>query len=401
MPAGREIPQQLSRMRILSVIVVLAFAALTALQLIIAGQSLQAADKDTAQLVRVQDIKVHMLRADALATNAFLIGGLEAPEQRERYDASLAAVSRGIAEAAQAQPLDRAVLVELNEVVLHYAEGMAQARATNRQGLPVGAGYLRASSNELRDRGVVLIDALVDANTERASRSLGAHIPVLVALPAFAALIVLGLMNQWIARRFHRRVNTGLAGAAAAILVLGIAAFALSMTQAGANAQLRSGDYATAVNGSEARSAANAAKTNESLRLVARGSGQSFEDAWEEFSGEVGAALQEPELAGAPTQDWEDYVAGHREVVRLDSGGEWDAAVALATNRDDNSPSSRFAAFDAGMEDLITSAADNASTVLRSTRPAFLITTIATILGGLAAAGLAWRGVTARLKEYA
>lgn len=400
-PVGRDIPRQLSRIRLVSVIVVLAFATLTAVQLILAAQSLQAAAKDTAQLVRVQNIKVHMLRADALATNAFLVGGLEAPAQREQYDASVAAVTRGIAEAAQAQPLDRDVLIELNQVVVDYAQGMAQARATNRQGLPVGAGYLRASSTELRDRGVVLVEALVAANTDRASRSLGANIPILIALPGIAALVALFLLNQWIARRFRRRINTGLAGAAAAVLVLGAAAIAVSVTQAGANTQLRAGDYATAVNGAEARSDANAAKTNESLRLVARGSGQSFEQAWEQFSGQVTTALQEPELAGAPRESWERYLEGHRTVVGLDQGGDWDAAVQLATNRDDGAPTAHFAAFDSGMESMITSAADKASATLRAGTPAFYVVAVLTVLGGFAAAGLAWRGVTARLKEYA
>ena len=398
---GREIPRQLGRMRILSAVVVLAFAALTVLQLILAGQSLQTAAQDTAQLVRVQNIKANMLRADALATNAFLIGGLEAPEQRERYDESLALVSRGIAEAAQAQPLDRDVLVELNEVVLRYSEGMAQARATNRQGLPVGAGYLRDSSSLLRDRGVVLVDALVEANTERAGQSLNAHVPILLALPAIAALVVLGLMHQWLARRFRRRINTGLAGAAAAVLVLGIAAFAVSAAQAGANAHLREHDYATAVTGSEARSDANAAKTNESLRLVARGSGQAYEEAWVAFSGDVTDALDRPELSDAPRADWEEYVTAHDEVVRLDSGGDWDAAVTRATQREDGSASMHFSSFDAGMERLITESAATTSSTLRGGSPAFIVTTIATVIGGLAAAALAWRGVTARLKEYA
>ncbi|MDO5498080.1 MAG: hypothetical protein Q4F67_00175 [Propionibacteriaceae bacterium] len=398
---GRGIPEQLSRIRLASVVVMLAFAALTALQLILAGQALQAAAKDTAQLVRVQNIKVHLLRADALASSAFLVGGLESPEQRARYDESLGEVSRGITEAAEAQPLDREVLTALNEVVVDYAEGMANARATNRQGLPVGAGYLRASSDDIRDRGVVLVDALVQANTERAANSLGAHIPILMALPALAALIALGLMNQWIARRFRRRVNTGLAGAALAVLVAGIAAFALSATQAAANAGLRDNDYATAVNGAETRSAANAAKTNESLRLIARGSGQVHEDAWTEFSGQVDGALGHSELSGAPTQAWADYVEGHHEIVRLDNGGDWDGAVRLATDRTPGSPTGQFAEFDAGMQELINDAADVTSTTLLSGRPGFVVVTVLTVLGGLAGAGLAWRGVSARLKEYA
>lgn len=399
--AGREIPRQLGRVRLVAVIIVLAFAALTALQLIVANQALHAAAKDTQQLVRVQNIKVHMLRADALATNAFLVGGLEAPEVREKYTESLTAASRTIAEAAEAQPLDGAVLAELNQVLIEYSEGMAQARATNRQGLPVGAGYLRASSAELRDRGVTLVDALVDANTDRAATSLGAQLPWLVAAPAVAALIGLGLINQWIARRFRRRINTGLAAAAAAVLVLGIAATTISATQAASNAQLRTGAYATAVNGAEARSAANTAKTNESLRLISRGSGQAYEEAWESASANVTSALDESELWAAPTSAWEDYVAGHEEMVRLDNGGDWDGAVALATSRDEGAPTMKFSEFDEGMQTLVDGAADTTSRTLLSGSIGFVILTVLTILGGLGAAALGWRGVSARLKEYA
>lgn len=397
----REIPLKLSRIRLISVVVVLAFAVLTALQLLLAGQALQSAAKDTAQLVRVQNIKVHMLRADALATNAFLVGGLEAPEQRARYNESLVAVSHGIADAAQAQPLDRAVLMELNRVMLSYAEGMAHARSTNRQGLPVGAGYLSASSTQLRERGVVLVDALVQANTERAERSLGAHLPFLVAAPAVGALVVLVVVNQWIARRFHRRINTGVAAAAAVVFVVGVVAFGVSLAQSGANADLREHDYATAVNGSEARSDANTAKTNESLRLVSRGSGQVFEQAWADYADQVTTALTQAELAQAPHDEWEGYVAGHHEVVALDDGGDWDGAVELATDRGPGSSTTAFGGFDAGMEALISGAAERASDTLQGRSPLFFVATGLTILGGLAAAGLVWRGVTARLKEYA
>ncbi|WP_425309137.1 hypothetical protein AADG42_10355 [Ammonicoccus fulvus] len=399
--AGREIPRQLGRIRLVAVIIVLAFAALTALQLILANQALHAAAKDTEQLVRVQNIKVHMLRADALATNAFLVGGLEAPEVREKYTESITAASRTIAEAAEAQPLDGAVLAELNQVLIEYSEGMAQARATNRQGLPVGAGYLRASSAELRDRGVTLVDALVDANTERANASLGAQLPWLMALPAVAALIGLGLINQWIARRFRRRINTGLAAAAAAVLALGVAAITISATQAAANAHLRTGAYAAAVNGAEARSAANAAKTNESLRLISRGSGQAYEEAWEANATNVSLALDESELAAAPKEAWDNYVAGHHEVVELDRNGNWDGAVELATKRDDGSPTMQFSNFDEGMEQLVRGSAENTSKTLVSGSLGFIILTVLTILGGLGAAALGWRGVSARLKEYA
>ena len=49
---------------------------------VLAWQANRAAADNTEQLVRVQNIQSTLFRADALATNAFLIGGLEPPAQR-------------------------------------------------------------------------------------------------------------------------------------------------------------------------------------------------------------------------------------------------------------------------------------------------------------------------------
>ena len=51
--------------------------------------SLYRAEADTAQLIRVQQIQTNLLTADATATNAFLVGGLEPPAQRAAYDQAL------------------------------------------------------------------------------------------------------------------------------------------------------------------------------------------------------------------------------------------------------------------------------------------------------------------------
>ena len=48
--------------------------------------SLSRAEASARQLIRVQKIQTDLLTADATATNAFLIGGLERPAQRATYD---------------------------------------------------------------------------------------------------------------------------------------------------------------------------------------------------------------------------------------------------------------------------------------------------------------------------
>ena len=188
----------------------LAFTALTVAQLVLGMNAASRAAADADQVIRIQDLKVDLLRADALATNAFLVGGLEPNAQRAAYDDALAGASTAITAAAEAQPADQAALAELSSLVLRYGSDMEVARAKNRQGL-------------------------LDANTARAKASLDDQHPLWVAIPPILALVLLGVVNQWMAPRFRRRVNTGIAIAAVGVLALGIAAVSASASQAAEN----------------------------------------------------------------------------------------------------------------------------------------------------------------------
>ncbi len=99
------------------------------------NDALGRGEANTAQLVRIQAIHTNLIRADADATNAFLVGGLEPAAQRTEYTSSLAQAARLIAEAAKAQPADGPALGALNSTMLTYAGLIEQARATNRQAL--------------------------------------------------------------------------------------------------------------------------------------------------------------------------------------------------------------------------------------------------------------------------
>ena len=75
------------RLRVAGVVSVLAAAAVGVIGLnagLAQSQALSDADADTTQLVGIQDVRNDLVVADATATNAFLVGGLEQPEQRAR-----------------------------------------------------------------------------------------------------------------------------------------------------------------------------------------------------------------------------------------------------------------------------------------------------------------------------
>ena len=248
-----QIPTTLTRLRLGAIVVCLLFGAVTGLQLALSWQANRTAAADTEQLIRVQGIKTNLLRADALATNAFLIGGLEPAEQRAAYDGAIDQTVRAITDAAEAQPADRAALNELSSAVLDYVGDMELARANNRQGLPVGGAYLRKASSELRSTALPIVDQLVDSNSTRTTDAMGAHHPWWVFLPAVVAVVLLWFANRWIGRRFHRRVNPGILIAVLAVGVVGIVAAFLVNGQQNQNDELTDGSFQSVVDGSSAR----------------------------------------------------------------------------------------------------------------------------------------------------
>src|SRR6478672_5699893 len=117
-PTARSIADRLlhgtpGRMRLfglLGVIAAVLLGAVSANALVASQAAVERAANNTAQVVRVQSIHVDLLRADAVATNAFLVGGRESPESRAKYEEAMGRVASGLARAAAAQPADGTAL---------------------------------------------------------------------------------------------------------------------------------------------------------------------------------------------------------------------------------------------------------------------------------------------------
>jgi len=361
---------------------------------------------NTAQLVRIQAIHTNLARADADATNAFLVGGLEPADQRADYTRSMTQASQLIAEAAKAQAADGPALGALNSSVLSYASLVEQARATNRQALPVGAQYLRLASSGLRSEALPILDALVKANEARVSAEFDnatAESAPLVTTGIVALLVLIGGMI-WLSWRTHRYINPPLAAATAAILVtLVVGAFALSAVGSRVS-QVRDGSYAATLATATARIAAFDAKSNESLTLIARGSGSAFEKAWVASSkvvtDESAAAAKLSSDATKMGGLWGTYADTHTQIRKADDGGQWEAAVSRATGSVATSANATFDAFDTSSGTALTSSSRSASDSLNGPRTWLPFASWLGLLVGLAAAVSAWWGVSLRLEEY-
>ena len=384
----------------LGVLAAIVLGAISANALLSSQAAVERAANNTAQVVRAQSIHVDLLRADAVATNAFLIGGLETPESRARYQDAMSRVATGVAEAAAAQPADGAALGALSQQVQTYAALVEQARTNNRLGLPVGAQYLTQASAGLRADAIPIITAVVSANEQRAREEFDRSNSSLQLAVGLLALIGLVAIAVWLARRTHRYLNARLTGAVVLLLVALVFTLVQVAGVASATRAVADGDFGLTVTLAEATTSANDARANESLTLIRRGSGAANEKAWQADDKAVRAALADVSDSEGLTSQWGDYTTVHQQVRQLDDNGQWDKAVALSTDTSAKGSDGTFRAFDTA----VTQARDQAGKAaferldgLARTAP---IAAIAVALAALIAAWLVVRGIGQRIEEY-
>jgi hypothetical protein len=171
--------------------------------------------------------------------------------------------------------------------VVAYSGAIEQARANNRQGLPVGAQYLRSASAQLRAEALPIADNLVVANADRAEDRMAVWVGLVFVIVAALALVALVIGQLWLARRFRRTFNRGMLGASVLLLALLVGGIVLLVNLNSSVASIQDGSFAAVNRAAGARIEASNAKSNESLTLIARGSGAAFETAWKNSTASV------------------------------------------------------------------------------------------------------------------
>ncbi|NEA34193.1 hypothetical protein [Streptomyces sp. SID13031] len=366
--------------------------------------ALKRAEENTAQLVRIQAIHTNLVSANADATNAFLVGGLEPPAQRQHFTDSMTTAAKLIAEAATAQPADQRALGELNVTLLSYQGLIEQARANNRQGLPLGSQYLKDASATLQQDSLPVLNELVKANRARVDTEFDGvgmgNIWLIVG--GLLALVVLGYSLWWLAKRTHRYLNVPVAAAAVLVLLTMVVGGA-SLAGASSSAKdTRNNAYADTLALSQARIAAYDAKSNESLTLIARGSGTAFEAAWKKSADDTAGQLEQVANT-APGLDslWGDYRTVHVGIRKLDdTDGKWQDAVNTAVGTGDGTSNEAFKAFDDQSATKLADFSAQARAELTDARNGLPPIGWLGLPIGIAAALLAAWGFSQRLEEY-
>jgi hypothetical protein len=161
----------------------------------------------------------------------------------------------------------------------------------------------------------------------------------------------------------------------------------------------------------EARIAALEARGNETLTLVARGSGDEFNQAYDK----VRVALADKQLPDAQALATDNDVRQnvqqaideekawhtvHDTIRKADDGGEYDNAVTLAIGDGKDAATARFDAVDDSFGKAIAETTDSFDQEVSQASNALTGTVIGVILLALVTAGGAVTGIWQRLKEY-
>jgi hypothetical protein len=362
------------------------------------------------------DLYQSLADADAMATTGYVSGGLEPAAVRARYDEDVRRAGRLLAGAAGLLPPgDPAIgaVSTVGEQLPVYTGLIENARALNRLGLPLGQSYLASGSKLMQTTILPAVEQVRTAESAALAvayaRGAGTPYAVLaVGLAVLVALVDLALRER---RRTNRVLNLGLTVAAVAVLACvawwGVAAITADVRLGGARAHTEAGAALD-----DARIAVLQARSNESLVLVARNSGggsseQAFAAQLERVVDDGGllatAERADPELAervaalrGAATA----WSAAHRDVRRLDDGGQYPQAVASVVGNGPNTSGGAFDALDAALAQAIGEERAAFGVDVAAAEGALVALPWVSAVLALVAAGAVIVGIGRRVGEY-
>ncbi|SFR27489.1 hypothetical protein SAMN04488564_11174 [Lentzea waywayandensis] len=343
-----------------------------------------------------QEVYRALQDADATAASAFLSGGLEPSQLRERYEKDIAQAQAALSVATASSPDLTATLAAQLPV---YTGLIETARTNNRQGFPVGAAYLREASGLMRTQLLPAAQELYRAETDRVSRAQDeADFPWGSVGVALAFVIALVLTQRYLTRRTNRLLNVGLlvATGAAAVSLLWVTTVSVLVMNDVSDSRAASQKVDVLA---QARIATLTARGEETLTLVARGAGQTYEKNFVEVSERLEGLLDQAtrlgdtEAVDQAMRQFRQWQQVHQRIREADDAGQYNDAVALIDNP-------YFDSLDESLVRAIGEARQDFSDEVAVARASLAGTVVGVlVLAVIGAAGSAM-GLWQRLKEY-
>lgn len=327
-------------------LLVVAFGAVTAFEISDRAASADDVVRRSQPLsADAADIYRSLADADAAAASGFLAGPQEPRAVHDQYVADIEEASRLLVKAAantDASTKSGHEITTLNEELPRYTGLIERARASNRQGLPLGGAYLRYANQKMANDMLPAAERLYTAETGR----LGQDYDSARTWPFFSlgigviALAVLFWAQRRNFRRTNRVLNHGLLVAtAASVVVLLWLAVGHSVARSDlADANTRGQQSLDVLN--RARIDSLKARANENLTVVARGAvltADGKNDKYEtDYSTGMKALVEELGKAAKLAEDTDDTAGSEPVAKAIDGVTEWQSRHRTARKTDDS-----------------------------------------------------------------
>ncbi|WP_089245442.1 hypothetical protein [Rhodococcoides kyotonense] len=341
--------------------------------------------------------------ADAAASTAFLAGGLEPQETRDRYTQAIGDAGAEIVRASNGlgdtDDDARMVLMEIAAGLPVYTGLVETARTNNRVGNPVGAAYLGEASNQMQtvllpraERLYTDQSARVAADQERFTR------PPLFAIALIVACLALLVLAQiFLSKRTNRTFNWGFLGATATMAIfLGWMLVGGLISSTATDRALERG-VDPLENLTSGFILAQQARADETLDLVRRGSTRGYDAEFTSNTDKLTTLFaDDPDI----TETLAAWKASHGRIADALRTGDFNSAVTITTGSGVLDSSAQFRALDGKLVDGIEQARiELRGNVLRAKAALGGLTSGAVTLTIVAAAAVG-AGIAPRLREY-
>ncbi|MEV1063458.1 hypothetical protein [Streptomyces sp. NPDC050263] len=363
------------RLRIIGAVLallVVAFGAVTAWQT--ADRAAAADDvlhKSQPLSSAAADIYRSLADANTAASSGFLAGGEETPESRKRYEEDIdTAAAKLVTAANNAEPgsPSTASITKLNKLLPEYMGLVERARANNRQGYPVGGGYLQYANEKMQGEMLPAAEELYKTENRRLQADYGDATPYPWAAIALGVLALASL--AWAQARNYRRTNRVLnhglvAATAASTVVLLWLVVGHTVARAGLEDSYEHGVRSLNVL-HDARIASLKARGNENLTLVARGADtvkvttDGKEVTLDKYDHEFATEMTLLGKGLAQAAKLADDQSGEKPVASAESNmAEWEKRHTTARAQDDNGNYEQALALVIGGKDATGACFDN------------------------------------------
>ena len=296
--------------------------------------------------------------ANTTAATAFLSGGVEPHDVRDRYDAAIGQASAGLVTASNGvAPNDihsLTLLTDLSNQLAVYTGTIATARANNRAGRPIGVAYLSESSTSMQQSILPSAEQLYRTQADAVMASGRSAGPLRVVIAG--AVLVLGLLvlaQVFLTRRSNRRLNPGLvlASVLMAVLAVWLTVAGLLSARAATGARTEGGGPLDAA--VTARILAEQARADEILGLLKRGSDTQSDSNFDTRTAQLAQLLDGDRMGGA-ADALGRWVQFHDEIRRRLAVGDYPGAVAIARDDGPQHSTPEFIRLDTALGDEIT-----------------------------------------------